>query len=182
MTCLYAGIGSRQTPSSVCDQMTTIAGRLAALGWVLRSGGAIGADQAFEQGANEKEIYRASDATEGALRLAARLHPAWDRCSDHARSLLARNTFQVLGPDLLTPSKMVICWTVDGKDTGGTAIAIRLAQENAVPVFNLFDPQAAVRLYDALRFYEQDGVAQQKEKRLSDALRNCEANETPQAT
>jgi hypothetical protein len=142
--------------------MTTIARQLSELGWVLRSGGAVGADTAFEDGAKEKEIYRASDATEEALRLAARLHPAWNRCTDHARRLLARNTFQVLGRDLRTPSKTVICWTVDGKDTGGTAIAIRIAQENAIPVFNLFVSQAAVDLNETIRQYEQNAAAWQK--------------------
>jgi hypothetical protein len=155
MTHFYAGIGSRQTPPSVCEQMTGFARRLAALGWVLRSGGAIGADQAFERGAERKEIYRASDANEDALRLAAASHPAWDRCSEHARRLLARNTFQVLGPDLCTPSTMVICWTADGKDTGGTAIAIRLAWENKIPVFNLSHPRATARLDQALRVCER---------------------------
>jgi hypothetical protein len=158
MSVFYAGIGSRQTPASVCRQMTAIAQQLASLGWVLRSGGAVGADVAFEEGAEEKEIYRGSDATDEALRLAARLHPAWDRCSDHARRLLARNALQVLGRDLLTPSKMVICWTVDGKDTGGTAIAIRIAQERAIPVFNLFAPQAAIDLEDALCAWRSTNV------------------------
>jgi hypothetical protein len=108
-----------------------------------------------------KEIYRASDTTEEALSLAARFHPAWDRCSDHARRLLARNTFQVLGRDLRTPSKMVICWTVDGKDTGGTAVAIRLARESGIPVFNLFDSLAAVDLNATLLKYHRAVNVQQ---------------------
>jgi hypothetical protein len=136
-----------------------IAQRLAALGWVLRSGGAVGADIAFEEGAKEKEIYRGSDATDEALRVAARLHPAWDRCSDHARRLLARNVFQVLGPDLCTPSDMVICWTLDGKDTGGTAIALRIAQEHAIPVFNLFDPKATMALEEALSAWQSTNAS-----------------------
>jgi len=37
--------------------MTKIAQRMSEKGFVLRSGGAKGADEAFENGAGEKEIY-----------------------------------------------------------------------------------------------------------------------------
>lgn len=58
-TLLYAGIGSRETPRSILDLMTAIARKLEALGYTLRSGGATGADTAFEEGVERlKEIYR----------------------------------------------------------------------------------------------------------------------------
>jgi predicted Rossmann fold nucleotide-binding protein DprA/Smf involved in DNA uptake len=58
MTKYYAGVGSRQTPENILHLMTRIAMRMAELGWVLRSGGAKGADYAFEKGAGDKkEIY-----------------------------------------------------------------------------------------------------------------------------
>jgi predicted Rossmann fold nucleotide-binding protein DprA/Smf involved in DNA uptake len=44
----YAGIGSRQTPPDVLRRMTRYAQRLQELGWVLRSGGAAGADTTFQ--------------------------------------------------------------------------------------------------------------------------------------
>lgn len=47
----YAGIGSRETPADVLELMGRIAKRLAWKGWTLRSGGAVGADQAFAIGA-----------------------------------------------------------------------------------------------------------------------------------
>lgn len=46
----YAGIGSRQTPSEICEMMHKVAYKLAEFGWVLRSGAAEGADQAFQYG------------------------------------------------------------------------------------------------------------------------------------
>jgi hypothetical protein len=56
----YAGIGSRETPSDVCSQMTELAKQLDAENWILRSGGAKGADSAFENGAiNSVFSYRA---------------------------------------------------------------------------------------------------------------------------
>src|SRR5690606_1598275 len=97
MTKTYAGIGSRDTPVAVMQQMGGIASWLASQGYTLRSGGAGGADTAFEMSATKKEIYRPPHVTTEALALAAQFHPAWDRCSDYAKRLHARNGFQVLG-------------------------------------------------------------------------------------
>jgi predicted Rossmann fold nucleotide-binding protein DprA/Smf involved in DNA uptake len=57
----YAGVGSRETPAHVCKQMTELAKRLESFGLTLRSGGAKGADKAFEAGApTTSESYRVS--------------------------------------------------------------------------------------------------------------------------
>lgn len=145
----YTGIGSRRTPIPVAVVMTRIALKLANTGqWTVRSGGAAGADAAFEIGTALSgliEIYRPKHATPTALKMAESVHPAWDRCSDYAKQLHARNCFQVLGPNLDSPSKYVICWTPDGAehgretsiDTGGTGQAIRIASLHNIPVFNL---------------------------------------------
>lgn len=47
----YTGIGSRETPTDVCQLFHAIGYSQCARGWVLRSGGADGADEAFYQGA-----------------------------------------------------------------------------------------------------------------------------------
>lgn len=47
---MYTGIGSRETPESVLRIMRWLGYQLATQGWVLRSGGADGADYAFERG------------------------------------------------------------------------------------------------------------------------------------
>ena len=46
----YAGIGSRTLPYSVVRNMTQMGIKFAEKGWTLRSGGALGADRAFEDG------------------------------------------------------------------------------------------------------------------------------------
>ena len=51
----YTGIGSRNTPVSEQEKITKIAAYLEAIGFVLRSGGADGADQAFERGVKKPE-------------------------------------------------------------------------------------------------------------------------------
>lgn len=144
----YTGIGSRQTPPRILEEMTKLAREFRERGWTLRSGGAAGADAAFERGAGAKEIYlpwrgfngNSSELwppSEEAFQRAQRFHPAWYRCSDGAKKLHARNAHQVLGLDLNTPSKVVVCWTLDGNLVGGTAQALRIAEHYGIPVFNL---------------------------------------------
>lgn len=127
--------------------MTVIARRLRALGYLLRSGDAVGADRAFAEGAGSaKQIFLPHDATDAAMKIAASVHPAWELCSDIAKRLHGRNAFQVLGKTLDDPSKFVICWTANGQAIGGTATAIRIAELHGIPVFNLHDPTALDRL------------------------------------
>lgn len=160
MTRYYTGVGSRETPLEICRHMTALAGFLEIHGWTLRSGAAEGADEAFEAGVvrGNKQIYlpwsRFNGSTSSRLRaspeamtIASLTHPAWLKCGGGARSMHARNVHQVLGDNVLLPvrSEFVICWTPDGaerteecsKDTGGTAMAIRIAHRYGVPVYNL---------------------------------------------
>jgi len=46
----YTGVGSRETPQHILDLMKKTGRALASQGWTLRSGGAKGADNAFELG------------------------------------------------------------------------------------------------------------------------------------
>lgn len=145
----YTGIGSRETPQRILEVMNELAIVLDNKGWTLRSGGADGADSAFEMGAHiSKEIYLPWKGFNGnnsplykltpeAWNMAEFIHPAWNRCSEGAKKLHTRNIYQVLGYDLNTPSKMLICWTRDGLEIGGTATAIRLAKSNGIKVINL---------------------------------------------
>ncbi len=144
----YAGIGSRETPLEILRLMTDIGTFMADRGFMLRSGGARGADSAFEAGVNRsskpnlKVIYTAQDAQnfESWSAHAATFHPAWDRCSDFAKLLHARNSAIILGATLNDPVLNVICWTKDGKDSGGTGQALRIARAHCINVWNLYDP------------------------------------------
>ena len=150
---VYAGIGSRETPRPVLHLMAGVAVRLALADIALRSGGADGADSAFEWGADQvdaglKQIFlpwagfnkRRSpfdQPTEAMRDLAAAHHPAWGRLTSAARKLHARNSAQILGPALECPARDVICWTPGGASVGGTGQALRLAAAYGVPVINL---------------------------------------------
>jgi len=144
----YTGVGSRETPSEVLTVMSRLAGVLSHEGWTLRSGGAKGADRAFEAGAGIwKQIFHAEEARNdaAAAAIAQNHHPAWHLCSEYARLLHTRNVYQVLGRNIDSPSRFLICWTPDGcistntrtRYTGGTGTAISIADTCNIPVFNL---------------------------------------------
>jgi len=147
-----AGIGSRETPADVCGMMTVYASKLAGKGYVLRSGGANGADAAFELGCDlvdgEKEIYLPWRGFMGnssplhnvslpALNEAKRFHPNWSRLNDAGRRLMGRNAYQVLGANLSVTDKVdfILFWTEDGKASGGTGQALRMAKYYEIPAY-----------------------------------------------
>lgn len=157
---IYCGIGSRQTPKDVLQTMVKIGAYLAKRGDILRSGGAIGADAAFEQGCGtgKKEIYLAKDCTPMAKELSSHFHPAWHLCSDLAKNLHGRNAMIVLGQNLDTPADMVICWTADGKASGGSGQTLRIAASRGIPVFNLFFDKQLDLLRDLLMNEKQTKI------------------------
>jgi hypothetical protein len=154
----YAGIGSRETPEFECKIMTRFATYAEKSGFVLRSGGAQGADLAFEAGvanASNKEIYLpwkgfnglsgqgyiigypTTELEERANNLAASIHPNWGACSQGARRMHTRNMAQIMGSNLSDPVKFVVCYTHKGSGKGGTGQALRLAHLMGIPVFDL---------------------------------------------
>ena len=146
----YTGIGSRETPDEVMVIMEALSETLASSGYCLRSGGASGADTAFENKATAKEIYlpwngfnrRFENGVEYIvppidLNLINEFHPQPDKLSTSGLKLMNRNSYQVLGRDLATSSSFVICWTKDGKASGGTGQAMRIAMSRNIPIYNL---------------------------------------------
>ena len=135
--------------------MTKIAAKLSLDGFTLRSGGAVGADIAFGIGSTRSQIFVPWRGFNGfpivykipdeAYEIASELHPAWQYLKQPARTMMARNCMQVLGPNLDNPSRFVICWTPDGiekesqrtKKSGGTAQAVSHASRLGIPVYNL---------------------------------------------
>ena len=151
----YAGIGSRETPQDVLEWMENVAAVFAHEGFTLSTGGADGADTAFQKGCEKVdgnlELYlpwfsynnhvKATlyNPTNEAIEMASKHHPAWWACKSGAKKLHGRNSHIILGWDLKQPVDFVICWTKDGKPSGGTALGINLATANNIPVFNVGD-------------------------------------------
>ena len=158
----YAGIGARSTPPQILNLMTQLASKLEGMGYTLRSGGAAGADTAFELGVSNpanRQIYLPGrnfnskvagqsgfiDATtlphwQQAIATVNQFHPAPGRLGEYARNLMARNAMQVLGQTMNQPAKMVVAYTPGGQVTGGTGQALRMAQAYQIPIRNLGDP------------------------------------------
>jgi len=157
----YAGIGARSTPASVQEIMSLLAAKLESEGWILRSGGAAGADSAFERGVRNPQShaqiylpdssfnnriagsqpqfinYQTLPGAQQALNTLHQYHPAPHRLSPFAKNLMARNAMQVLGSNLDSPSSLIVAWTPKGEITGGTGQALRMAQSYQIPVRNL---------------------------------------------
>lgn len=161
----YTGVGSRTVPEEIGRLMRDYAYKLAQKGYILRSGGANGADTYFEQGcdaaAGKKEIYLPWKGFNNhisnfyiippqAYNIAAKLHPAWNYLKTSAKSLHARNIQQCAGKNLDCLSEILICWTRNGQVVGGTATAIRFALDNGILVYNLFFEKQKKDLNDYL--------------------------------
>lgn len=142
--------------------MIDIAKYLASSGWTLRSGGARGADTAFEAGAisnnGKKHIYLPQSPfnnhrvggdnfllTPDEKRLARNelsfdILTHFDKMKPFAKNAHARNYFQIHGRKPEKKSQMIIYWCEEdgmGQPTGGTRTAVLLAREAGIPDFNL---------------------------------------------
>ncbi|HWL54402.1 MAG TPA: hypothetical protein VNQ90_18325 [Chthoniobacteraceae bacterium] len=170
-TC-YAGIGSRHAPEPVLFLIDQIAGVLADHGLMLRSGGAPGADTAFEAGCDrrrgKKEIFLPwkgfnrnpsllCEPTEEAQEVAALVHPNWRACRPTSRHLHARNVQQVYGREMDNPVDFVLFWAPEenGKVQGGTATAVHFAREMNIPTFNLWECATLERWKESIAAHPQ---------------------------
>lgn len=164
-------------PNSYNEVIGDICNFLISEGYILRSGGAMGADRAFEEAykvlGGDYEIYLPwdgmNDLYEDGERyfvvkeqeyfdIAKRYHPAWGKLKSGARKMMARNSQQMIGNNGIK-SKFVICYTPDGKEIGGTAQMLRMANsdEYNTPIFNLGKYNGAyssVILQQFLTFYQ----------------------------
>ena len=152
----YAGVGARLTPKEIQTNMTCMAEALESIGYTLRSGGAEGADKAFESGVREeehKQIFRPKTHAPSleAEAIASKIHPAWNLCKPYARACHGRNVCQVLGSSLKEPVEFVVCWTPDAEEVGGTRTAIVLAKQRGIPVYNLANREQFIAINNLIR-------------------------------
>lgn len=173
-------VGSRATPMPYCRVMTKLGTAFARRGAGIRSGNAIGADQAWERGAWDAggpvESYTVkskhgvdciplnalpSTVVKEARSIAQLHYPWWPRAKEYTRDLMTRNVFQVLGQDLAHPADALLCWAEmpvirEGRVVdvaGGTGLAVRLATTHHIPVLNI---QIASHLNVARNWYRNE--------------------------
>lgn len=174
MNLIYTGIGSRATPKEICNEFYRIGAKLASRGFLLRSGGADGADLSFETGCKSvngaKEIYlpwkgfNANSSllyppSKKAYDVAELFHPCYNSLNHAGRALMARNSHQVLGHLLDSPTDFIVSWTPNGEDgvtqkttdlTGGTGQAIRIGAHYGIPIFNFGAPNVRSQFLEFL--------------------------------
>ncbi len=158
MTPSYAGIGARATPKHIIDMIRITASLLAKDGYICKTGAALGADQAFAIGAinsggqvhlkipwpnyeqNWIQLMSASGLVTTreikyhdiqAYESVKRLHPKANSLSQAVIKLHARNYL------IIENTQFVICWSPEGKTTGGTGQGIKIANELGITVYNL---------------------------------------------
>lgn len=169
----YAGVGSRATPHDILAKMRDLASELEDLGYICRTGGALGADKAFIDGTkygDNLELYLPfpgyngykSDlpgVTQTDIDFASKYHPNWKACDQTARKMHGRNCNIVLGSNLDDPVHFIVCWTKNAKVSGGTGMALRLAIDYDIPVFNLGSKRGADKVINDLRDYLKEIIS-----------------------
>lgn len=142
---IFAGIGNRDLPERAHRALYALAQVYAGEGYILRSGGADGADRAFQDGyenfmGSVTEVYRPLPVNEPVpvwqWELVERFHPKPKALKPHPYRLMARNCQIILGPEGQTPVDFVACWA-RSENSGGSAFGIRLARWAGIPVINL---------------------------------------------
>lgn len=148
-----ACVGRRDPMLAATDILRRLGRLIAAHGGVVVSGNAVGSDQAYAVGANAVDpalvelwlpwaTYERSAARPGnvvrvvsdprCFRIAAEHHPAWDRLSQGARRLFARNVCIIERADL------VIAFPNHSKiGGGGTGHAMRMAEALQISLADL---------------------------------------------
>lgn len=137
----YAGIGARVTPEPVLIRMAKLAYKLSNKGYTLRSGGARGADSAFERGCigaggDCEIILPREDSPLWCEIFTEFFHPHGSKIKDWPRQAMNRNAEILLGSNGNSPVDFVVCWTDNGRIEGGTGHAIKIANYFEIPVYN----------------------------------------------
>ena len=133
----YTGIGSTETPKEALDLMFQIAIKLAKQGVVLRSGGGGGGDMAFELGCNSakgmKELYWPYQANEQSIEIVLPYINSRAITNKYDKSVIGCTPLKLLGMSLDSPSTCLLCYNNN--------IAMRVAKEYSIPVYNLSDKE-----------------------------------------
>ena len=136
---ILTGVGSRETPREILEVMRRVCKKMVLQGYILRSGGADGADTYCAYGwgdawsedpeVHDAEIYipwngfnelrtgqknvvlvQDGKIIQQAHKILKEVHPAFDKLTRGPLALHTRNCFQVLGADLNTKSSIVLAY------------------------------------------------------------------------
>jgi len=155
----YAGIGSRKISSAEAQTIRNLAKRLAEAGYWLHSGNALGADQAFEQGARYQAIafmpwpkynddicrdaLRCTQLNAAAREKAIALHPRGQYFDAPTLKLMTRNVQIIEGFAGIPRVDFIVACAdprLGGGVSSGSAMAYEVARRSGIPFVNLRAP------------------------------------------
>lgn len=164
----YYASGNRDAPDHILAKVNQLAKDLDEFGYTLRHGSMDGIEVAMEAGAKHKELHvpflpwKEFDKkqvasyfnTDEVKALAEMFHPTWDGLKPVIQAFLSKNVRGILGKDLKSPVRFIVCWSEDGAEfsnektnkTGSVGHIIALASALKIPVFNYGKPDADTRL------------------------------------
>lgn len=162
----YTGVGSMDTPPAYLKYLSEQAKILKASGYVCRTGDAKGADAAFREAAEDKHIIfdRSLPQPDKVTALARKVCTGWCYLNPAKRRHYVAGIYQVFGRLQKSRPKFVLYYSKPNDDyatnplpwnnvRGGTEIAVRIAIEYDIPVFNLYNQR---ELWETL--CKQNGV------------------------
>lgn len=160
----YAGIGNEDAPDPVLRQMEKLSVDLDMGGWTVRCDGGKGPSEIFEK-TTTHELYLPWNNFNGkqnsvckvskeANDLTKQFHPSFESLKDSIKAIVSRHAHVILGKDLKSPVKFVVCYSGDGAEsgkersakTGYMSIPIAIASAQRIPIFNLKNEGALARL------------------------------------
>lgn len=167
----YVITGNKETPQNVIESMQRIVKELSAIGYIMRSGGKEGPEEAVENCVTDKEIHlpwkgfnqkdsKFTFTHNHAKEIAAMFATGYENLKPVIQTFLAQNVRMVMGKDLKSPALFMICWSEDGAEskrektikTGNIGHAIAIASTLHIPIFNLGKSDAEARLKQYLEF------------------------------
>lgn len=159
----YTGLASSETPEKVRAVMWAFAEVMRQRGARLRTGAELGAREGFRAGAGPAQttyipwdFYCGASTTLGAI-LTAGWEPAimraamtfgdWRHLSADEKALAICAVVQLMGLDMKSPSRLVVCWVTDET----TAPAITIAKASNIPVLNMQRPDHLKRIIHMIK-------------------------------
>ena len=147
------GTGPRTTPIAVLAVMELLGYWFSDRRWIVRTGGSLGAEQAFERGClrvPSSNLVRLIpwalfnghqeeplEIKSGAYRFAEQMHPLWGSLNPSVQLLHSRNVHLVLGEDLASPVSAVINWLPEDHPSRESLVLLGVADLYDIPVINL---------------------------------------------
>lgn len=165
----YAALSNKNAPEEVVETMRRLVHKLNDEGYTLRTAGNEGPEESLEAQTEQKEVHipwkgfnnresRFNRNDNNAIEIVQAFHPTFASLKPAVQAIIARSAHVILGKDLRSPVRFLVCWSEDGlenaKDrsikSGYMGMPVAVANSLSIPVFNLKNADATTRLRNFL--------------------------------